>query len=90
MLAIAVIVTILPLIGFSPMGVRISVRSAGYEGAICVTVDGPEFHRSCWGRIRTSAAMKTLTYTLYDPGVYAVYVEDKDGSRQVGTVEVRE
>jgi hypothetical protein len=84
----AVIVTILPMVGFAPLGVRIDVRSAGYEGAICLTVDGPEFHRSCWGRSRTSAPVKTLTYVLYNPGMYSVYVEDKDGSRQVGVIKV--
>ena len=84
----AIIVTLLPHAGFPPLGVRIDVRSAGYDGALCLTLDGPEFHRSCWHRTKTEASVKQLTYTLYTAGVYTVSVDDRTGTRRVGTIEV--
>jgi hypothetical protein len=76
--------------GFAPFDFRAEIRASGYTGALCLTVDGPEFHRSCFVRSKQDPAVKSISYILGTPGVYAVILEDARGNRKVGQVEVLE
>lgn len=75
--------------GFAPVPLIVTVSAVNYDGAICVTVDGPEFHKSCVGRSKGSARVRAYPFTLGAPGLYEVTVEDNRGQKWTGmTVEV--
>lgn len=74
--------------GTSPLDLHMTVRTQGYTGALCLTVDGPEFHRSCWVRQKVDPITWDVRFLLKASGVYAVIVSDKDGNRKVATVTV--
>mgnify|MGYP001617171322 FL=1 len=80
--------TITPIYGFSPLAVKVTVSLEKEAGAFCLTIDGPEFHRSCWGRLPSDRATREMTYTLTAPGHYRVWLEDKTG-KSLSQVTVR-
>lgn len=89
------IMTLNGYVGMPPTHLEVTIRTSE-TGTICVTIDGPEFHRSCWTKhaanpaikLRADATTKKLTYTLGAPGEYQVLVETRQGKQAEAKVTV--
>ena len=87
---LAIVVTALPYFNHSPGRFELRVRANGYVGAMCLTVDGPEFHRSCWTRLVKDPEVRITHLTLHAVGEYTMMIDDKAGNHRVGTIAVVE
>lgn len=78
---LAILVSLNTHVGFAPLDLVVTVRAVAYSGAICVTVDGPEYHRSCAPRGKGSPPVREFKFHLGVPGEYAVITEDDKGKQ---------
>lgn len=85
-LILALTVAVNTFHGFAPVPLIVTVTAQDYSGAVCVSVDGPEYHRSCVARDRTSAKTRQYPFMLGTPGTYEVSVEDSKGNKYTGIV----
>ena len=69
-------------VGFPPFPLVVTVRTAE-TGPICVVIEGPESHLSCWVKqpsnpaikLRGDPPVKAVKFTLGVPGEYIVWAE---------------
>lgn len=85
---LALLATLSAHVGSAPLPLTVRIRTEGYLGALCVTVDGPEFHRSCWVRQKADPIVRWTKFLLGSEGDYEVTLEYKDGTVRIGTVQV--
>jgi hypothetical protein len=69
------VLTVRQTVGMSPFTLRFKVRASTEGREVCVTVDGPEYHRACrelWG------VTWTQDFQLRAGGDYVVYATNRE------------
>ena len=82
-------------VGFLPFPLVVTIRTAS-TGEICVVIEGPESHLSCWVKqppnpaikLRGDPPVKRLPFILGVPGEYSVRVEHQRKIHAEMTVRV--
>ena len=82
--AAVLIMTLNARVGFPPFPLVVTIRTAS-TGEICVVIEGPESHLSCWVKqpanpdvkFRGDPPVKRLPFILGVPGEYSVRAEHR-------------
>ena len=91
--AAVLIMTLNGRVGFPPFPLVVTIRTAE-TGEICVVIEGPESHLSCWvkqppsSQFRGDPPVKRLPFILGVPGEYSVRVEHQRKKHAEMTVMV--